>query len=71
MSLDPAIVVAGIAAAGVIGSAWISTHQNREMKRTLGTLNGGGTAMEMLEAIKTWIVLHETRHGLDDRRPKE
>lgn len=65
MSVDPTIIVASIATVGVIGAAWISTYNQRDLKRTLGSLNGGGTAMEMLEAIKTWIVLHETRHGFD------
>lgn len=67
MNVDPTVIVASIAALSVVGSAWISTHQNRAMKRTLGTLNGSGTAMELLESIKTWIILHESRHGLDRR----
>lgn len=67
MPIDPTVIVASIAAIGAVAAAWVNGHQNREMKRTLGTLNGGGTAMEMLETIKAWIVLHETRHGLDKR----
>lgn len=71
MALDPTVIVAGIAAAGAVGSAWVGRQRHQEVqqiRRTLGDINGHGNAMQMLEVIQNWIILHETRHANDDQR---
>lgn len=66
MPLDwSTIIVACIGAFGIVGAAWIQRQRKqefREIKQTLGTQNGQGNVVEMLEFLKTWALNHEIRH---------
>lgn len=68
MALDPTVIVAGVAAAGAVGSAWVSTRNHRDLKSTLGHKNGEGDVMEVLYFLKHWVRLHEARHADESSR---
>lgn len=60
-----AIVVAAIGSAGLVAQAWVSRQRSREVraiKDTLGTKNGQGDVVAMLEHLKAWTLKHEGRH---------
>jgi hypothetical protein len=64
------IVAASIGAAGLVASTLLNTRRAKRIETSLGTKNGQGSAIEMLEHLKAWTIRHEGRHDLLERGSK-
>lgn len=68
--------MAGIAGVATVAAASIPalfTHRRsardvRSIKDTLGTKNGQGDVVAMLEHLKAWTIRHEGRHDVLERQ---
>lgn len=61
--MEAVVTSAGVVLAASI-PALLANRRNKAIKDTLGTKNGQGDVVAMLEHIKAWTLKHEGRHDL-------
>lgn len=61
--MEAAVTAAGVVLAATI-PALITRRSNKAIKTTLGTKNGQGDVVAMLEHLKAWTQRHEGRHDV-------